>query len=182
MRVEGVLFSPQIILTADGWMDPLPYEEEVLLYAQCSTHASTTRHEFQPVHVLKRSPKEGWALLQSDAPISCAQQSSLPSLNVSELYEGQQLLSMEPPPKRMTSLLVSGRGTGVLAYFQLVTGSLSIGSPLFDTQGKFVTLSAGFTRSTLDSLIGPHWTPVLPKEAIEHALREAKLLIRSHRQ
>jgi hypothetical protein len=185
-RGGGLKLTSKLVLTADQWLITSPHEQAIKLKIGCARDQSVTR----PVsgEVLKRSAKAGWTLIKLHDTLSCdsSQPELLDTLNISNksdpetqephLYAGRRVYALEEAPLVVSPLTIQGQPTGAFAFYWLTTGRLLPGTPLFDQEGHFRTLSAGLSRHILDISLSTSQSLTLPLEALQGALKAARSL------
>ena len=166
----AIFIHPKWALTAQPWLEMAPDERMVDITVRCfaQTH-STVVH----ASISVSSTQHGWSLLNMKHPLNCGQVNPL-TLHQDNPKELAVLYALEPHPLRPSPIMIQGKAPTPLSYYIQVSGRLSAGVPLFDSQGKWVTLSSGLSRQFLDSSVTPYSSLILPQEALEAAFIKIK--------
>ena len=183
---EGLRLTSQLVLTADQWLDISPHESAYTVKVWCGrTHEPLGAITGK---VSKRSQSDGWALLVLQHPLNCGSSSQdllqrmhtlaevNPETGEPHLYSGQRLYALEAPPLMTSPLDIQGKAPGAFAFYWLISGRLLPGTPLFDQEGHWRTLSAGISRQVLDVSLTSSQSLTLPVDAHQNALKEARQL------
>ena len=151
-----------------------------------SHHKSRVRPDVG-AYILEHNRAEGWSLLKLSAPLNCSSLSrSTQEIEYSYVrsfkdlereLNDQALYIFEPPPRAPAQVILSGQGMGVFEFYRIVSGHLMPGEPLFNDSGHWVSISSGLSRPVLNTTLGVHLSLILPKPALESALKRAKLYL-----
>jgi len=173
---RGLWLSPELILSAEGWLEPSPIEAELKVSARqsegCALH----------LQLLHRSPQTGLALLiPHHVPLNLRGE-RLRLKHIRAALTQLEALAQQPArPRQLNApltlwalsegaheeaavpVMVTGRGLSYEAYYWKLSAPMLWGDPLFDEQGRWLSLSCAQGR-------------LLPLNALSELIAELRLI------
>ena len=137
LNAQGWLLASGRVLTCAEWVRDWPSDPRDVL--ELSRNAERLQQkEFWTASMLWRDVHLGLAMLHADG-ISALNTAPLPQKI--PMYAGMRLYAVDAL-SHLQEVTLEGRGDGVYAWFWRAHGSLLMGTPLFDAEGRLVSLVA----------------------------------------
>jgi len=173
---RGLWLSPELILSAEGWLEPSPIEAELKVSARQPEGRAL---RLQPLH---RSPQTGLAILiPQHIKLNASGERPRRELLRAALSKLEALAHQSARPRQLSApltlwalsegasgravvpVMITGRGLSYEAYYWKLSAPMLWGDPLFDEQGRWLSLSCAQGR-------------LLPLNALSELIAELRLI------